>query len=171
MEAWHDFYISLTTNPYHHYLQSSNLHCTMCNSWWQTKMRPCLTPAQDSQSIDHCSVGVCSHQAIRVEIAIMVKHHSGQVLQVYLVNNPWTRRNDAHVPEGFRAPLGRTGNIFKGYYNVIESCCIYLHTSDQSEELTLSFFRLHTFKNWNLSLLRSNSKFWFFWRLSDLKEK
>lgn len=76
-------------------------------------MRHLLTPAQNSQSIDHCGVGVRSHQAVRVEVAIMVKHHSGQVLQVDLVNDPRPRRNDSHIPEGFRAPLGVIDNIFK----------------------------------------------------------
>ena len=51
-------------------------------------VRPCLTPAQDSQSVDHCGVGVCAHQAIGVEVPVMVEHHSSQVLQIDLVNDP-----------------------------------------------------------------------------------
>lgn len=47
-----------------------------------------LTPAQDSQSINHCGVGVCSHQAVGVEETIMAKHDSGQVFQIDLVNDP-----------------------------------------------------------------------------------
>lgn len=78
-------------------------------------MRHRLTPAQDSQSIDHGGVGVGSHQAIGVEIAIIVEHHSSQVLQVDLMNDARARRNDSHVPEGLRAPLGRTDNMFKGW--------------------------------------------------------
>ena len=73
-----------------------------------------LTPAQDTQSIDHCGVWVSAHQAVGVEVPIIFKHHSSQVLQVDLVNDPWTGRNDSHVSEGFRAPLGKTDNIFKG---------------------------------------------------------
>lgn len=69
-------------------------------------MRHVLTPAQDSQSIDHCGVGVRSHQAVRVKVAIVVKHHSSQVLQVDLVNDARPGWNDSHIPEGFRAPLG-----------------------------------------------------------------
>ena len=72
----------------------------------------CLTPAEDTQPINHGGVGVCAHQAVRVEVPFVVKDHSGQVLQVDLVNDPRTRRYDSHVPESFRAPLGRTGNIF-----------------------------------------------------------
>lgn len=51
-------------------------------------MKHCLTPAQNSQSIDHCGVGVRSHEAIGVKVAILVKHHSSQVLQVDLVYDP-----------------------------------------------------------------------------------
>lgn len=48
----------------------------------------CLTPAEDTQAIYHGGVGVCAHQAVRVEVPLIVKHHSGQVLQVDLVNYP-----------------------------------------------------------------------------------
>ena len=39
------------------------------------------------------------------------------------------------------------------------------------EDLVLGLLIVYTFRNWNLSLLRSNSKSWFFWTLSDLREK
>ena len=48
----------------------------------------CLTPAEDTQAINHGGVGVCAHQAVGVEVPLMVKHYSGQVLQVNLVNDP-----------------------------------------------------------------------------------
>lgn len=96
------------------YLQSLSIYSKWSNCRQQTWMlRSPLTPAQDSQSIDHCGVGVCSHQAVRVEETIMAKHHSGQVFQIDLVNDPWTGRNDSHVPEGFGTPLSRTENTWK----------------------------------------------------------
>lgn len=71
-----------------------------------------LTPAQDAQTIDHGGVRVGAHQTVRIQEPILVKHHAGQVLQVDLVNDSWTRRNNSHVSEGFGAPLQRPEIIF-----------------------------------------------------------
>lgn len=65
------------------------------------------TPAEDAQTVDHGGVRVGAHQAVRVEEPVVVEHHPGQVLQVDLVNDPRSRRDDPHVPEGFGAPLGK----------------------------------------------------------------
>lgn len=46
-----------------------------------------LTPAEDTQTIDHGGVRVGAHQAVRIQEPILVKHHAGQVLQVDLVND------------------------------------------------------------------------------------
>src|SRR5699024_12528355 len=49
------------------------------------------TPAEYAESVDHCSVGVCTHKCIRIsdETALFFSdmHNIGQILQVDLVHN------------------------------------------------------------------------------------
>lgn len=64
-----------------------------------------LTPAEDAQAVDHGGVRVGSHHTVGVDEALADLHHSGQVLQVDLVDGTHLRRNHVHVLESLRAPL------------------------------------------------------------------
>ena len=61
-------------------------------------------PAQDAQAVFHGGVGVGTDTSIRVRQALVVEDDAGQVLDVDLVNNAGSRRNDAEVGEVLRTP-------------------------------------------------------------------
>lgn len=71
----------------------------------QKTLKKCFTPAQDAQAVDHSSVRVCSHHAVRVDEAIAELDHSGQILQVHLVDCADLWRNHVHILKSFRTPL------------------------------------------------------------------
>lgn len=46
-----------------------------------------LTPTEDAQTIDHGSVRIRAHEAVRVIITIVIEYHSCQILQIHLVDD------------------------------------------------------------------------------------
>lgn len=66
-----------------------------------TSVKKSFTPAKDAQAVDHGGVRVGSHHAVRVDETVADLHHSGQILQVHLVDCADVRRNHIHVLECF----------------------------------------------------------------------
>lgn len=56
-------------------------------------------PANNSETVDHGCVGVSSDNAVRIQEAIFVEDDSGQILEVYLMNDTESWRDDAEVLE------------------------------------------------------------------------
>ena len=64
-----------------------------------------LTPADNTESIDHGGVWVRPHQTVRVHKPIYIKDDATQTLQIHLVDNAGTGRHNQNVLEGLRTPL------------------------------------------------------------------
>lgn len=130
-----------------------------------------LTPTEDAQTINHGGVWICAHKAVWVVISILIKDHSCQILQIHLVDDSWARWNNPHVAKGLRAPLGlRNGrNIVNARHTFMQLTTPLLptHMKNQSVEPSSAC----TFKNSNRSLFLSNSKSWFFFKLSALSKR
>ena len=62
------------------------------------------TPAQDSESIDHCGVRVGSDDGVRVRLSATSHHHAGQALDVDLMDDACARWNDLELLEGALPP-------------------------------------------------------------------
>ena len=65
-----------------------------------------LTPSENTQTVNHGGVRVCAHKAVWVEISILIKYHSCQILQIHLVDDSWARGNNSHVVKSLGTPLG-----------------------------------------------------------------
>lgn len=63
------------------------------------------TPAKHPQAIYHGGVRVSANHAVWIVVAILIHHHSCQVLQVHLVDDPRAWRNNPQVFKSLRAPL------------------------------------------------------------------
>lgn len=70
-------------------------------------MQISLTPAYDSEAVDHGRMRVGADQAVWIEQAIVVEHDSRQVLEIDLMHDSRSRRNYQHVLKRLRAPLKR----------------------------------------------------------------
>lgn len=130
-----------------------------------------LTPTKDTQTINHGGVRICAHQAVWVVISILIKDHSRQILQIHLVDDSWAWWNNPHVAKGLRAPLrlrnGRNTVNARHTFMQLTSPSHPTHMEDQSVEPSSA----RTFKNSNRSLFLSNSKSWFFFKLSALSKR
>ncbi len=65
---------------------------------------PTDAPAQDTQTVDHRGVTICTNQAIREKRPILLLHHLRQIFQVDLVHDAGGRRHDAEIVERLLAP-------------------------------------------------------------------
>lgn len=63
------------------------------------------TPAKHSQAIYHGGMRVSAHHTVWIVVAILIHHHSCQVLQVHLVDDPRAWWNNPHIFKSLRAPL------------------------------------------------------------------
>ena len=64
-----------------------------------------LTPADDSQAVDHGGVRVGANQTVGVQHAVCLEDDTRQVLEVHLVHDARPGRHDEHVAQGLCAPL------------------------------------------------------------------
>lgn len=66
------------------------IKCELCyrRVYVEQELGTILTPAENSQAINHGSVGIRAHKAVWVIIAIVIKYHSCQILQIHLVDDP-----------------------------------------------------------------------------------
>ena len=97
--------------------------------------------------------------------------HSCQILQIHLVDDSWARWNNPHVVKGLRAPLGlRNGrNTVNARHTFMQLTSPSRPTRMKNQSMEPSSAR--TFKNSNRSLFLSNSKSWFFFKLSALSKR
>ena len=81
-------------NPNHQVLSAHtgkdmHIHTHMNTQLYSNTHRHALleitrTPANNSQSIDHCCMRVCTNNTIRTQHVTRVEHHSAKILQVHL---------------------------------------------------------------------------------------
>lgn len=112
------------------------------------------TPAKHAQAIYHGRVRVSAHNTVWIIVAVLIHHHSCQVLQIHLVDDPRAWWNNPHVFKSLRAPLKRR--------NWSKKFSVHMSTGRTSVHCTfLDANRINsfsTFKNSNLSLFLSNSR-------------